>query len=260
MDLIDPSADFSILAGITLSSFVFLLFSCLFITIMCPRYNVCFALPISLISVGAISYIWKRQTLVKIVTGGLILLFILQNYFNLDPSLSFGNNKINMGYQYIYDLAGDYSFMPTDYINELYVYNRTFDYTEDLLDKSMEKINPDKTDHFLMAGTDWYALYMIGDPVQTEHLIYWDPVHKKRTYNNKGEGVFLPNLSAFPSSDILSGKEPELKDDFYFILTANLDGDTYCAALEARGYSITDSFVVKNYLGYLTVYHMVRNE
>ena len=260
MDLIDPSADNSILAGIALSSFVFLIFSCLFITVMCPRYNVCFALPISLVSVGAISYIWKRQTLVKIVTGGLILLFILQNYFNLDPTLSIGNKKINMGYQYIYAPTGDYSFMPLDYINEMYVYNRTFDYTEGLLDQVMEKINPDKTDHFLMVGTDWYALYMIGDPVQTEHLIFWDPVHQKRTYNNKGEGVFLPNLSAFSSLDILSGKELELKDDFYFILTANQDGDTYCAALEARGYAIKDSFVVKNYLGYLTVYHMARNE
>lgn len=260
MDLIDPSADFSILAGIALSSFVFLIFSCLFITVMCPRYNVCFALPISLISVGTTSYIWKRQILVKIVTGGLILLFILQNYFNLDPTLSLGNNKINMGYQYIYELAGDYSFMPTDYINEMYVYNRTFDYAEDLLEKSMEKINPDINDHFLMVGTDWYVLYMIGDPVQTEHLIYWDPVHKKRTYNNKGEGVFLPDLSVFSSSDILSGKQLELKDDFYFILTAYLDGDIYCEAMVARGYYITDSFVFQNYLGYLTVYHMDRNK
>ncbi|MEI8200089.1 MAG: glycosyltransferase family 39 protein [Eubacteriales bacterium] len=259
MELIDPSADFSILIGITLSSFIFMLFSCFFITTMCPRYNVCFALPISLISVGAISYIWKRQIQVKIVTGSLILLFILQNYFNLDPTLSLGNEKINLGFEYIYSPTGEYSFMNLDYINEMYVYNRTFDYAEDLLDKLMEKINPDISDHFLMVGNDWYAIYLTGNRVQTDHLIFWDPVHQKRTYNNKGEGVFLPDLSTVSSSDILSCKEIELKDDFYFILPANLAADIYSAALEARGYSITDSFVVKNYLGYLTVYHMALN-
>ena len=253
--LIEESTDFSILTGIILSSFVYLIFSCLFITVMCPRYNVCFTILLSIVSVGAISYIWRRQLIVKIMMGGLILLFLLQNYFNLDPSLMVGHEKINLGYQYIYSPT-KYNTEP--YVGEMYVYNLTFTYSEDLLDHMMEKINPDKNDLFLSIDDSWSELNLIGDARLSDNPIYWDPVHQKRTYDYKGVDVFLPKVSSCPSSDILSAKALDLADDFYLVLPAREDGRAYCKALETRGYLIADSFIVKNYLGYLTIYHIIR--
>jgi len=258
-NLIDPAADMALIAGIIMSSFVYMVFSCLFITIPCPRYNVLFALPVSLISVGAVSYIWKNRTAVKIVMSTVILLFALQTYVNLDPSLSIGNEKLDLGHTYIYSPTGEYSYMNLYYMGEMYVYNRTFDYAEDLLDQAMEKINPDVDDRFIMVGVDWYEIYLIGDPLQTEHLIYWDSVNQRRTYDYEGDGVFLPNMSSIFREEFLSGKEIDLPDDFYFILTAREDDAAYVGALEARGYAAEDSFVVENYIGYMTVYHMVHS-
>ncbi|MEI8200079.1 MAG: hypothetical protein WCG21_08455 [Eubacteriales bacterium] len=251
----EESTDFSILTGIILSSFVYLIFSCLFITVMCPRYNVCFTILLSLVSVGTISYIWRHQLVVKIMMGVLILLFLLQNYFNLDPTLIAGHEKINLGYQYIYSPT---KYNNERYVGELYVYNFTYNYSDNLLDQMMKKINPDKYDYFLTTDDNWYELNLIGDARLSTNPVYWDPVHQKRTYDNNGKDIFLPNISSCLSSDILSDKVLDLVDDFYLVIPAREDGNAYCTALGNRGYFIVDSFVVKNYLGYLTIYHVVR--
>lgn len=254
--LLDKSADYSIIAGIALGSSAYILFSCLYITLMCPRYNVFFALPVSLVSVWAVSYIWKHKVVIKIIMGILVLLFLLQNYFDLDPSQYLGHEKINLGYQYIYSPS---KYFADYYVRELYVHNHTYNYSEDLLDQALERINPDKNDSFMVIDGAWNELYLIGDPNATTHLIYWDPVHQKRTYNYKAEGVFIPKTFSIASLDIRSDKTLELPDDFYLILLARENEDVYVKALASKGYNAADSFTVKNYIGYLNIYHMYRS-
>lgn len=190
--------------------------------------------------------------------GGVIVLFLLQNYFNIDPALSLGNHKIDMGYEYIYSPTGEYSFMKLTNIGEMYVYNRTYVYYDDLLEKAMVTIKPTVNSQFVTIDDDWYETYLIGDPNQTDHLIYWDPIGLKRTYDYKGEEVFLPRLQQFSSSDIFSAKMLDMPDDFYLILTAREDENAYHTAMAGRGYEVKDSFTVRNYLGYLTVFHFIR--
>jgi len=236
LNLTGESTDIALAAGIAVSTIIYMVFSCLFITTMCPRYNVFFALPASLICVWTVSYIWKSQTLAGIVMGGVIVLFLLQNYFNMDPSLSLGNHKIDIGYEYIYSPTGEYSFMELTNIGEMFVYNRTYVYYDDLLEKAMITIEPDMSSEFVTIDTDSCEIYLIGDPNQTDHLIYWDPVGLKRTYDDKREGVFLPKLLSFSSLDIFSAKILDLPDDFYLILTAREDENAYYAAISGRGY------------------------
>lgn len=188
----------------------------------------------------------------------LILLFLLQNYFNLDPSLIIGNRKIDMGYEYIYAPTRHYDYMDTSYIGELYVYNHTFTFSQDLLDAAMEKIKLKRNDHIMVVDVDYYELYIIGDPGKTRNLIYWDPIQKKRTYDCNAENAFLPQILPFTRPDFFSDRELDLPDDFYLILTAREDKTAYCKALEDRGFLVTDSFTERNYLGYLTVFHMKR--
>jgi len=258
LNMTGESTDTALIAGIAVSTITYMIFSCLFITTMCPRYNVLFALPASLICLWAVSYLWKNRTFAGIMMGGIIALFLLQNYINIDPSLSFGNHKIDMGYEYIYSPTGEYSLMKLTYISEMYVYNRTYVYYDDLLEKAMVMIKPTVNSQFAIIDDDWYETYLIGDPNQTNHLIYWDPIGLKRTYDYKREGVFVPLLHQFSSTDIFSAKTFDMPDDFYLILTAREDENAYCAAIEERGYDDIDSFTVRNYLGYLTVFHFVR--
>jgi len=254
--LLDKSADYSIIAGIALGSFSYILFSCLYITLMCPRYNVFFALPVSLVSVWAVSYIGKHKVVIKIIMGILVLLFLLQNYFDLDPSQYSGHEKINLGYRYIYSTSKYYR---DNYVCEMYVHNHTYNYSEDLLDQALERINPDKNDSFMVIDGAWNELYLIGDPNATTHLIYWDPVHKKRTYDYKAEGAFIPKTFSIASLDIRSDKALDLPNDFYLILLARENEDVYVKALASKGYNAADSFTVKNYIGYLNIYHMYRS-
>lgn len=258
LNMTGESTDTALIAGIAVSTMTYMIFSCLFITTMCPRYNVLFALPASLICLWAVSYIWKNQTFAGIIMGGVIVLFLLQNYFNIDPALSLGNHKIDMGYEYIYSPTGEYSFMKLTNIGEMYVYNRTYVYYDDLLEKAMVTIKPTVNSQFVTIDDDWYETYLIGDPNHTDHLIYWDPIGLKRTYDYKCEEVFLPRLQQFSSSDIFSAKMLDMPDDFYLILTAREDENAYHTAMAGRGYEVKDSFTVRNYLGYLTVFHFIR--
>jgi len=258
LNMTKESTDIALIAGIAVSTITYMIFSCLFITTMCPRYNVLFALPASLICLWAVSYIWKNRTFTGIMMGGIIALFLLQNYFNIDPSLSLGNHKIDMGYEYIYSPTGEYSLMDMNTIGEMYVYNRTYVYNDDLLEKAMVTIKPTINSQFAIIDDDWYETYLIGDPNQTDHLIYWDPIGLKRTYDYKCEGVFVPRLQQLLSSDIFSAKMLDMPDDFYLILTAREDEKAYCGAIAERGYEAKNSFTVRNYLGYLTVFHFIR--
>ncbi len=250
------STDSALVAGITISTIVYALFSCLFITIPCPRYNVLFALPACLICVWAVSNIWKNQTIVKIIMSLVVIFFLLQNYFNLDPSLSLSNYKIDMGYEYIYSPTAESSFMDMSNIGEMYVYNRTYAYYDDLLEQAMTKIRLDVNSQFVTTDIDCYETYIIGGDLN--HLIYWDPVALERTYDSKRAGVFLPKLKSFSSYDLVFNDSLDLPTDFYLIITAKYDTNQFCMAMQSRGYDIKDSFVVSNYLGYMTVVHFER--
>ncbi len=258
VEIPSQKSDLSLVMGILLSTIVFMGFSCLYITIPCPRYAVSFALPMSIACVGAIIYIWKRKIVRTIVIIGLIVLLLIQNYYNVDPVLTLGNKKINLGYEYIYSPTGNFAFMNTGFVGEMYVYNRTFDYSEDLLSQALRKIDPDKNDNFLFVDMTWYELYMVGDILQTKNLIYWNSVQQKRTYDNTADGSFLLKMKAIPKKDLLPDNSDVWDDDFYLFLTAYQPDEIYCNDLVVDGYTLLDSFRVKNYIGYLSVYHFVR--
>jgi hypothetical protein len=251
----DTLTDPALLLGVMISSLAYLIFSCLFITIACPRYAVCFAFPLALLCVGTVSYIWKRPWIMKIVMSAIIALLLVQNYYNIDPTLSMGNHALDLGRTKIYTPTGDFSNMDIVFLGDVYAYNRTFCYADDLLDQAMEKINPDEEDWFYFIGIDWYEIYLIGDPLQTDHLIYWDSIHQRRTYDNSGSGTFLPNIEMITKKNLFSDESLLLPDDFYLILSARKAEQDYSGQLVRRGYTITDSFRVENCIGYLMVYH-----
>ena len=188
------------------------------------------------------------------------MLFLAQTYYNLDPLIAYDNPKILAGNQYIYSPTAPWytKMFQLSFLNEMYVYNRTYAFTDDLLDCALAKVNLNKSDPILTAGCDYYELYLFRDTSMTGNLIYWDPVNLRRTYDSAAVGAFVPNFLFFKDEDILDGSEIALSDDFYYILPARRTSD-YLEAIEKRGYTVKDSFKVENYIGYLNVYHLVRS-
>lgn len=250
-------SDFSVSLGIIVSSGLYLLFLCLFMTNLCPRYSVCYALPISLISVLSITCIFRNKVVSGILLSCLAALFLAQSYTNIDPILANTCPKISIGYQNVYSPTeksyGDRFAL--GYLGEMYVYNRTYACGDDLIEKAFKKAKISKNDHFLYVVTDWFVSCIYENTNKSNSIIYWDPVNQRRTYNNKAEGTFVPQSILCTKEGLLSGATLNLTDDFYFLLPAQ-SSDEYVKAIEKRGYTVTDSFVVQNSTGYITVYHM----
>jgi hypothetical protein len=259
-EAVAPKSDFSVSLGITVSSGIYLLFLCLFMTNLCPRYSVCYALPLSLISVLSITSIFKNKVVSGILLSCLAALFLIQSYNNIDPVLADSSPKIFVGYQYVYSpTEKTYTDrFPLDYLGEMYVYNRTYAFADDLIEQAFKKAKISKEDHILYVVTDWFVSCLYENSNKSNSLIYWDPVNQRRTYNNQTEGAFVPQSLLCTKEGLLSGAALNLTDDFYFLLPAQ-DSDEYVKAIKERGYVVTDSFIVQNSVGYITVYHMRRS-
>jgi len=249
--------DVAIAAGIIISSCAYLIFLCLFITNLCPRYSVCYALPLSLVSVLSITSIFKNKITSGLLISCIAALFLAQSYHNLDPVLTYASPKIFEGYQYIYSPTAVWypDSFNMNYIGEMYVYNRTYSYADDLLDKALREMNLNENDSILYVEKDWFGFYLFGSIHKTDNAVYWDPVNQRRTYDGDTKGAFVPKSILCTTEGLLGGAKINLTNDFYFFLPAGAS-DTYIRAFEARGYSIWDSFIVKNDVGYITVYHM----
>jgi len=142
---------------------------------------------------------------------------------------------------------------------EIYVYNLSYAYSEDLVEKAYDRIHLCDEDNIFCVGFDWYRLNLVGDIYQTNNLIYWDPIKKCQTYDDSGEYTFLPHIIFGRADDILGDTVLRLPDDFYFFLPARRS-EEFVDAIGARGYKVIDSFTERNYVGYINVYHMKKTQ
>ena len=248
--------DSSLPAGIFGAALVYLLFSCVFITYTLPRYNIYFAFPFSILTVAAVSYIWNRKAFQKAAVGGILSLFLLQNYYSLDPSFLLHHDVLNLGYQIIY--VQDMYFAPSYFTCEFNAYNHIIYYSDSLINAVLAEIDPQEDDIFLVPQESWHETELIGEPFLTEHPLYWDPVHQIRTYDGQSPGALLPNMVLIPEKAPYESDFFASAGDYYLIVSAYDDAESYCENLNATGLHLSDSFNVENNVGYLTIYHFVR--
>ena len=250
-----PSKDPAIAAGIVVSTFVYVVFSCLFITHMCPRYAVCMTFPAAIVILWAVSFLTHKRKLVIAVLSTALALFVGQCFFELDPSISLTCKGLDLGAQTIYSPT-TYWYTTKSYlgcVGEYFVHNQMYTYTDDLTVEALKEMDVKDDDVIVYIFMDYMEIYLPGDPLQTEHLIYWDPVTERRTYEDNIEGAFVPLYKIVRSDSLEGEKDLKLPDQFY-LMTTNHTPPEYLEDFKRRGYEITDSFTVENHIGLLHVY------
>ena len=248
-------ADLAIVAGIAVATFAYFLFSCLFITHLCPRYALFMALPAATVCVWAVTLFSRKTWFITAFLSIITALLIGQTYTELDPTIRLTCSELRLGAQYTYSPTTEWH--ENEYylgcVGEMYVHNRMYTYADDLSAEASKKMNITKDDVIVYIFMDYMEIYLPGDPLQTEHLIYWDPVTERRTYEDNIEGAFVPLYKIVRSDSLEGEKDLKLPDQFY-LMTTNHTPPEYLEDFKRRGYEITDSFTVENHIGLLHVY------
>lgn len=246
-------------AGIAVSSFAYLVFTCLFITHLCPRYAVCFALPAALVCVWAVRQFTDRRILTHALLTIIGLLSIGQCYADIDPTINLTCRGIDIGAVTIYSPTTAWydTQYNLDIVSEMYVHNRLYAYADDLGTQAFSRLEITENDTFVYVGLDFFEMYFVGDPIQTDHQIYWDPATGRRTYEDNIEGSFIPKYRVLSATKLEGDVELDLPDRFFFVnlhhaSPSNIDN------LLRRGFEVTESFVVKNAYGSIDVYTLER--
>jgi hypothetical protein len=252
-------SDVASAAGIAVASLAYLIFTCLFITHLCPRYAVCFALPAALACVWATRQLPIRQILAAGLLSIIALLFVGQCYAELDPSINLTCRGLDIGKVTIYSPTT--SWYDTQYnlsiVSEMYVHNRLYAYADDLGTQTFSRLSITENDTFVYVGLDFFEMYFVGDPIQTDHQIYWDPATGRRTYEDNIEGSFIPKYRVLSAIKLEGDVDLDLPDRFYF-LNLHHASASYLDDLLRRGFEVTDSFVVENAYGSIDVYTLER--
>lgn len=250
----EDSAARPALVGFIVAEVVLFLFACLFITNLCPRYTVTFVPVGTLILLVSVCLLFRR-TIARIAAISLIILLLLtQSYTNIDPLIR------TLGYPL--DTGGSTIVSPTaswyskefllDASGDMYVYNRAYAYVNDLNTRSLRVIPLSAEDTLVFWGMDWYELYLVGDPFQTDHMIGWDPSQETRTYAIDREGVFVPHYRILPTRFMEVTEPIDLPDTFYLCLPGRR-GDDYVEPFLRRGYSVAQTIVIADSYGSIRI-------
>lgn len=250
-----PDADTSVIAGIAGSTVAYFVFSCLFITHMCPRYTVCMAFPAAILCVGMVHLLVRKRYLAPVILAVIAALFLGQCYAEIDPTINLTCNKIDLGKQTIYSPTS-YWFNADDSmtsVTEVYVHNTLYTYPDDLTVEAMKKLKITKDDVIAYVFPESLEIYLPGDPIQTDHLIYWDPISQRRTYEDNIEGAFVPGYKIY-TADYLHGNDDLKVPDRFYLMTTFHCSTAYVEDIMRRDYDLIDSFTVENSIGILNVY------
>ncbi len=254
--LLEGLGRFDLLIGIFMSYATFFVFSLLYITHALPRYNVYFVLPGSFFLLFSIHYLSTKKQVRILCMSLLTVLFLVQNYVTIDPSLIANNRSLDLGKSTIYS--------PTRYLNipivyEMYVYNRQYAYTESLVDHFMEHIHFSYKDTIVTLDSGDYELLIIGEKGLTSNPIYWNPNKMERTYSNQDPDSFIPHVINLESKNLIDSEAfSELPGDFYLVLLDRNSDPVYLKAIEAEGYTLSESFEEENMIGKIQIHHFVK--
>ncbi len=251
------SVDFNVpvVIGISASTYIYFFFSCLFITHLCPRYAVCVAFPAAIVSVWALTLFTQKVRVSVGLLSVIAALFIGQCYAELDPSIRLTCHRLDLGTHTIYSPTTKWyaTLEYLDIVSDMFAHNQLYTYADDLTNEALKKMDIKEDDVIAYVMYEYMEIYLMGDPLQTDHPIYWDPAAQRRTYENHIEGAFVPRFRIL-GLDLLNGKDDLNLPDHFYLMTTNHIDLTYLEDIERRGYRTTDSFTVENNIGLLRVY------
>lgn len=191
---------------------------------MCPRYTAVLNIGYIIILPFALyNCVGNKMVLVKLSTGIVTALMIVQTYFNIDPTMLI-NYAIDLGKTSIYaGVPGSintitWNDMPV--LNDCYVYNYQHNAYSNLMNVLFEKINPTAQDNFYVLDTHEYELNISGS-WNRNYKIYWNSRKKRFDFDEWDKDSTYLNVCPITSAGIYDGIE--LGDRFYLIIPDRVD-------------------------------------
>ena len=232
----------------------------------CPRYtapmNIFYALWVPL----AVQVLFRNQKVRTVIASVLVVLFLVQTYWTIDPSVILHKTAIETGEKSIYKLAlddddrigmnlgqgmyGDYSS-----VGDIYAYNLEYSYYNDLLQRLMTEIRPAKGDMFYSLDVIDYEFHIKGN----KYPVYWQSGTHRFTYTEGENGIYLNGGTlSTPEIEGLPETKWTLGNRFYLVVAPRVDASRAFSALNNRGYSQTKQYYARNIYGALTIYQFTK--
>lgn len=224
----------------------------------CPRYTAIFNLYFVFLFLYIINARVGRILEQKIMATIMFLLFFIQTFVTIDPTILALSDTIDTGKRVLHKLAlpmdsrigmnlGTGYGEGNEVMGDLYSYNFEFIYYNSLVDDLMRKVKPTKKDQFYVLDIIDYELHLAGS-ANRNYKIYWDPSLKRRTYDKNNEKAIYLNERSITTEE-LSQKEVKLPESFYLIVVDRIKEERAVKALEKSGYSLERCFKAENSYG-----------
>ncbi len=190
--------------GIIGAMLAFVAFGLLYVTYTLERYNIMFALALTLITVcvvyeAAVQMKWKKTgVVVRAVT---VLLLLVQSFWCIDPvsEAVFGTADIGNGHKMLFSSLG------FDYYGDGLVCNYQYSWLDKAFDKMLRQVNYDEDMQVIMTRKGSVATHLNGNG--SAYPITWDAVHGKRVFND--ENATIRSLSIESLLGMLPYKEED---------------------------------------------------
>lgn len=230
----------------------------------CPRYTSILSAPYAILLPIFLLTISKR-IIKNILTTSLTILFGIQTYWTIDPSIIGYCRSVETGTTKMYRIAyngdtrkgmnytsgydGEYPL-----ICDLYTYNYQHTMYSGLISNTLSdiKLNTDARVYCLNVGA--YEIDLSGRGYG-DYNIYYHKETNKRDYSDDG-GVVIPFHTLLYNKEQGFQKEVEdtLPDTFYLLVPYRAYSDDAISALESLGYRINKETVERTAYGEMKIY------
>lgn len=227
----------------------------------CPRYTSVLNIGYGFVLAHIIGNI-KTETNRFKLSIVIMIVFLTQTFVTIDPSIIINNNTINTGSKQLYSLNLDnddresmnlYKNTGYETISDLFVYNREYNYCNELINQAIKNINPDQNTKIYTLDIDEYEFHLRG----IQYRIFWDSRKKEFTYA-KNNDSFVLNGGNIKTQEIINSDNLKhlLGDDFYIIVPFRVDAKDAIEYFNNNGLTNCDLELYSGRYGTIEVYHI----
>jgi hypothetical protein len=228
----------------------YVIFTCLYLTRLCPRYATIGAFWLVIFAFASVHVLFRRRLVKNIVLGLLAILFLIQTYYNIDPYMRLRAYYIYTGKRFLYGAV--FKEVDNKWAGDSRNYNNEFTFYDSLLQDLLRQIKPDEDTIIVQVMVPHDETMICG----LETKIYWNTRTQKRTYDYKDpDSIFLKVPVLHDTDDVLKYVYP---DTFYILTIPYFERykTQFLKEFEKRNYYISDIYRAENIVGFITVYKM----
>lgn len=176
------------------------LFGSMYVTYTLSRYNILFAMLLSVITLCMLYYAiegWRSRRLFYSITGVLCVLMCIQSFWNIDVVSKKTFQDVPIGKDHTM-LLSSYRL---EYFGDGLVTNYQYHWLDQAYDKMLDDIDYDPKQGLILTRSQALGTQINGNPPAYE--VEWDPVRRKRVIRN-ADGSHRKSVNITPVSSMFS--------------------------------------------------------